>query len=1114
MPRNKPDRRRFSRLQTIKHSVVNQKLVAVFLLLAVGALAHGSRSPGAPDPPKGWYRVGTDPQNYEVSVDTTVKHGGKASGRIKFSGDKAEGFGALGQTFKADDYRGKRVRMSAWIRSEDADAAAAWFRIDGAKGMLGFDNMGNRIVKRTNDWKKYELTLDVPSAAINIAFGGLVSGKGQAWFDDFMFEVVGQDVPSTDLRTPAQMKQDQEPTQPHEYPRQPVNLDFEDGVSATELGANLAQENANADAARNWLKANAIRLSTVEAGHGFADMQPLKKIIGDARIVALGEATHGSREFFQLKHRMLEFLATEKGFTIFSIEANMPEAYRLNDFVLNGNGDPAKLIGGMYFWTWNTEEVLDMVLWMREFNKSGRGRVQFTGFDLQTPTVAAGIVRDFAARNDTEYIDALSKASDMAKAAPPAGGASFGVATTTFPVQAAAGKRIRYSGYIKTENISRGWAGLWWRVDGNSGVLAFDNMQDRGAKGTTDWTRYEIDLPVAADAKNINFGVLHAGDGSAWFDGLAVEVNGVPYSDTSLFDLDFESPTPKGFYTGGNGYQVQLDNQIFHSGKQSLRMRYTAPPDRRSFGVATGSFPVKDAAGKRVRFSGYIKTEGVTQGYAGLWWRVDGAAGVLAFDNMHDRGVTGTTDWKRYEIELPVAADATNINFGVLFPAKGIAWFDSMAIELDGVPYPANNSLDLDFESPLLDNSDAVRYPPNTPLGFHAGGNGYQVQLVTDVFHTGKQSLRMTNALSTGAGGGDKPGGVGPRIGGGVGPGIPPVTGGATDYSKVFSGKDVTQKPRILDKPEPTYTDDARKNQITGIVVLRVVFASSGQVTQIRAVKELPYGLTEAAIAAARGIKFEPAMKDGHVVSMYMQLEYNFNQPVDPKAVVSVSAWQSVVRHLEESRAAYSRKNVSAQDIEWAIQNARVVLQCMQLRANQVSRDQSMADNIKWILDNNPGAKIVIWAHNGHVATGGEFGYDPMGASLRKMFGNQMVVFGFAFNQGGFQAIEMPFPSKSGLRNFKVGPAPEGSLDAMLASAGLQIAAIDLRALPKEGPVANWFSQPRATKSIGAGYGEQFATNFLPKQVTPKIYDALLFVEKTTAAKPLKEGPGARPQQE
>ena len=126
-------------------------------------------------------------------------------------------------------------------------------------------------------------------------------------------------------------------------------------------------------AVTDWIRANAVRLNIVEARNGFADMEPLRRIIGDARIVSLGEATHGTREFFQLKHRMLEFLATQMGFTIFSIEANMPEAYRLNDYVLNGTGDPAQLLRGMYFWTWNTEEVLDMIHWMREFNASGRG---------------------------------------------------------------------------------------------------------------------------------------------------------------------------------------------------------------------------------------------------------------------------------------------------------------------------------------------------------------------------------------------------------------------------------------------------------------------------------------------------------------------------------------------------------------------------------------------------------------------------------------------------------------------------------------------------------------------------------------------------------------------
>lgn len=94
---------------------------------------------------------------------------------------------------------------------------------------------------------------------------------------------------------------------------------------------------------------------------------------------------------------------------------------------------------------------------------------------------------------------------------------------------------------------------------------------------------------------------------------------------------------------------------------------------------------------------------------------------------------------------------------------------------------------------------------------------------------------------------------------------------------RLFSGNEVEQRARLLLKPEPQYTEEARRNQIEGTVVLRVVFASSGEVVQIRAVRQLPFGLTERAIAAARQIKFAPAMKSGHPVSVHMQLEYNFN---------------------------------------------------------------------------------------------------------------------------------------------------------------------------------------------------------------------------------------------
>lgn len=134
-------------------------------------------------------------------------------------------------------------------------------------------------------------------------------------------------------------------------------------------------------------------------------------------------------------------------------------------------------------------------------------------------------------------------------------------------------------------------------------------------------------------------------------------------------------------------------------------------------------------------------------------------------------------------------------------------------------------------------------------------------------------------------------------IGEGDGPGVGPGTSGNTGTGKgqngccgsgvgggggigtsgLFSASDVHQRPRLLFKPEPQYTEEARRNQITGTVLLRAVFASSGEVVQITAVQSLPFGLTERSIAAARQIKFLPAMKNGQPVSVYLHLEYNFN---------------------------------------------------------------------------------------------------------------------------------------------------------------------------------------------------------------------------------------------
>jgi TonB family protein len=107
------------------------------------------------------------------------------------------------------------------------------------------------------------------------------------------------------------------------------------------------------------------------------------------------------------------------------------------------------------------------------------------------------------------------------------------------------------------------------------------------------------------------------------------------------------------------------------------------------------------------------------------------------------------------------------------------------------------------------------------------------------------------------------------------------VFAGAADPAdpgrRIFVATDVDHKAVLLKKPEPGFTDWARANNTSGVVKLRLILSADGRVKHILVVKGLPDGLTERAVAAARGIKFIPAVKDGKPVSVVVTVEYNFN---------------------------------------------------------------------------------------------------------------------------------------------------------------------------------------------------------------------------------------------
>jgi len=135
----------------------------------------------------------------------------------------------------------------------------------------------------------------------------------------------------------------------------------------------------------NELKENLIPLETIEATKGFEDMKALKEILKDKQIVAMGEATHGTREFFQMKHRMFEFLVEEMGYRVFAIEDDFTGVQAINEYILYGKGSAMEAIKSITNCPWFTEEVLEMVEWMRKYNEdpSHERKIKFYGFDMQ-----------------------------------------------------------------------------------------------------------------------------------------------------------------------------------------------------------------------------------------------------------------------------------------------------------------------------------------------------------------------------------------------------------------------------------------------------------------------------------------------------------------------------------------------------------------------------------------------------------------------------------------------------------------------------------------------------------------------------------------------------------
>ncbi|AIY76162.1 TPA: erythromycin esterase family protein [Bacillus tropicus] len=146
-----------------------------------------------------------------------------------------------------------------------------------------------------------------------------------------------------------------------------------------------AVENSGQSIQKNIIKSiqsQAYPLKTIEPSKSFEDLKPLKKMIGSAQYVGLGENTHGSSEIFTMKFRLVKYLVTEMGFTNFTMEEDWGNGLKLNEYIQTGKGNPREFLNLLY----PTDEIIAMIEWMKDYNAdpSNKKKIQFIGLDLKT----------------------------------------------------------------------------------------------------------------------------------------------------------------------------------------------------------------------------------------------------------------------------------------------------------------------------------------------------------------------------------------------------------------------------------------------------------------------------------------------------------------------------------------------------------------------------------------------------------------------------------------------------------------------------------------------------------------------------------------------------------
>ena len=321
--------------------------------------------------PWGWADSPSEGAGYEArrtcnNLQAAVAAVGSCALRVRYVGSNplapAKDTAILARRVSALGIAGRTATLKARVRNENGSRGRLGVWLWSGRFEMAWDSSA-----KSSAWHSLEAHFQIPNGAETVALGVSYIGTSIAWFDDLQLVVDGQP--------------------------------YDDIVAAR----------APTDREILSLRSYTSQLDLQAADFSTEPLRPLDELARRSRIIGLGESSHGSREVSEAKSAVVRHLVEHDSVTVLALEANMPNARSMNEYVISGRGDPQKLVADLGFWCWNTDEILSLVRWMRNHNAAGKDRVEFWGFDTQLPGEAVDSILAFVRDVDPGQLPSIQK---------------------------------------------------------------------------------------------------------------------------------------------------------------------------------------------------------------------------------------------------------------------------------------------------------------------------------------------------------------------------------------------------------------------------------------------------------------------------------------------------------------------------------------------------------------------------------------------------------------------------------------------------------------------------------------------------------------------------------